>query len=370
MVIGVDAGALAVRDERLKVGVFRVTLNLLKGLDSIDRKNTYRLYTFAPLEKGITSELGKRFEQVVLKIRGWSTVWLPTELRRRPVDVFLGLSQYLPSSASYNIGFIYDLGFLHHPEAYPDSYRRLTKQTETLIRRANHIMAISHAVSDDIQKRYPVALDTITVSRPGIDQRLTPGGVKHNGPTPYFLSVGSLKRGKNIPTAIRAFAGFLRQIHKSYDYYLIGGDYWLDPQIIDVITECKLQERVKMLGVVADDVLASYYRGAVALVAPSLWEGFCLPAAEAMACGCPVIGSTAGALPEIVAESGILIDPLDVAGFAQAMRAIVSSPKMRIALKQKGLTRAKLFRWDAFARHVYQCIPVRSTCIASERKTS
>lgn len=356
MIIGVDAGALSIADARLKVGVYRVTLNCLLQLERLDKKNIYRLYSFLPIEQGIVSRLGKNFTNVVLPNRGWSLVWLPLELKRHPVDVFLGLSQMLPYSSSYNIGFIYDLGFLHHPEAYPDSTRRLTKQTETLIRSADHIFAISHAVSDDIQERYTVASDIITVSYPGIDQRMTPEGDTYKGPRPYFLSVGALKRGKNIPTAIRAFAEFIRKENKPFDYYLIGGDYWMDPQIFDVITQYKLHDRVKILGHVSDDQLASYYRGAVALLAPSLWEGFCLPAAEAMVCGCPIIGSNTGALPEIVGESGICVDPLDRKSIRHAMYILATDETVRMQYRKKGLIQSKRFHWKSFARDVYRCI--------------
>lgn len=356
MIIGVDAGALSITDDRLKVGAHRVTLNCLLHLAQLDTNNTYRLYSFLPIEQGIVNGLGKNFLNIVLPKRGWSLVWLPLELKRHPVDVFLGLSQMLPYSSSYNIGFMYDLGFLHHPEAYPDSYRRLTKQTETLIRRADHIFAISHAVSDDIQERYTVASDVITVSYPGIDKRMTPIGDTHRGPNPYFLSVGALKRAKNIPTAIRAFADFLIKIKRPFDYYLVGGDYWMDPDISKMILQYDLYDRVKLLGYVADDLLASYYRGAVALVAPSLWEGFCLPAAEAMACGCPVIGSDTGAIPEIVGDAGLLVDPGDRTALAKAIDTMANNEKARSSFIKKGLKNAKRFSWKSMGETVYNLI--------------
>ena len=94
MIIGVDAGALSVRDDRLRVGVYRVTVNLLRELGKIDQKNDYRLYTFLPIPPAQMKEFGPRMKNVVVRpVIGWSMIQIPIELRRHPVDVFLGLSQ-------------------------------------------------------------------------------------------------------------------------------------------------------------------------------------------------------------------------------------------------------------------------------------
>src|SRR3990172_323750 len=97
MTIGIDAGALAVRDERLKVGVYQITLHLLEELSRIDTANEYRLYSFLPLENNILSKFGKNMRNVVITpATGWMTWRLPLELLLRPVDVFLGPPQSIP----------------------------------------------------------------------------------------------------------------------------------------------------------------------------------------------------------------------------------------------------------------------------------
>src|SRR3989344_5851009 len=104
MVIVVDAGALAISDERLKVGVWRVTFNLLRELGNLDRNNKYRLYSFRPISRGAMAHFGSNMVNIVLTPAiGWSSVRLPIELRLRPVDVFLGLAQVLPASPSRSI---------------------------------------------------------------------------------------------------------------------------------------------------------------------------------------------------------------------------------------------------------------------------
>lgn len=321
MIIGVDVGALSISDDRLKLGVYRVTLNLLRELSRIDTKNTYRLYSFLP----ITNDFGPRMENRVLRpTQGWFSLRLPAELAIHPVDVFLGLSQAIPVSRARNIGFIYDFGFL--PQ------RKLLHNTTDLVKRSDHIVTISHAVKKDILERF--GKKVITVAYPGVDPIFTPIGPKYKNKNPYFLFVGALKRGKNIPFLIRAFAKFQKDSKKPYDLLFVGSDLWRDPNI---------PRTIRFLGYVPDTQLAELYRGAVAFVSPSLVEGFCLPAVEALACATPVIVSNRGSFPEVVGKNGILVDPLDEDALVRALKH---------PIKKLG----KRFLWSDFAKTVHKLL--------------
>lgn len=343
MIIGVDAGALSVKDQRLKVGVWRVTYNLLKELGRIDHTNEYRLYTFSPIDRGVMRDFGPRMQNIVVRpMFGWSMIQLPIELRRHPVDVFLGLSQMVPYSTSRNIGFIYDLGFLHFPDAYPGSLRRLAYQTRQLVQRSNHIAVISKVTKKDVMKHYQAAANNITVAYPGVDERFKARGAVHHEADPYILFVGALKRGKNVPLALKIFRMFLDTTKKKYKLLLVGGNYWEDPEIKETIRALKLGTYVKITGYVPDRELPSYYRGAEALLVTSLWEGFCLPAAEAMACGCPVVYHNTGSLPEIVGSSGIAFETE-----LQAVGGLMHPKRMHPTIS---------YSWKKFARQVYQLL--------------
>lgn len=348
MKIGVDGGAVAISDERLKVGVYQVCSNLFRRLGELDHDNTYYIYSFFPI-----GGFGQRVENKVLRPqRGWFTIRLPVELLLHPVDIFLGVSQAIPSGAKRSIGFIYDLGFLYHPEAYSGSYEKLKKQTDNLVKRSDKIIAISHAVKADIEKVYGVDVKKITVAYPGVDDRFTQTGIAFKGSNPYFLFVGALKPGKNVPRLIEAFGQFQKTQKKLFDLYLVGGDYWLDPHIDETIKKYKLEHRVKKLGFVPDKKLPDYYRGAVAFVSPSLHEGFCMPVVEAMASGCPVIGSTQGAMPEIIGEAGIIVEPTDADALVRAMQNMAYNAKQRNTYITKGLKQARTYSWDTFAKTV------------------
>jgi len=182
MIIGVDAGALSIRDDRLRVGVYRVTLNLLRELGRIDKTNEYRLYTFLPIAPSQMRELGLRMKNVVIRPAiGWSMIQIPIELRRHPVDVFLGLSQMIPLSRARNIGFIYDLGFLRYPDAYPGSLARMEMQTKQLVKHSDHILTISKSTQADVVRAYRVDKEQITGIKCDQCGRLT-GVEKHTCP--------------------------------------------------------------------------------------------------------------------------------------------------------------------------------------------
>jgi glycosyltransferase involved in cell wall biosynthesis len=357
MIIGVDAGALSIRDDRLKVGVYRVTVNLLRELGKLDKTNEYRLYTFLPIVPSLMKEFGLRMKNIIVRpVIGWSMIQLPIELRHHPVDVFLGLSQMIPFSGARTIGFVYDLGFLRYPEAYPGSLARLEMQTKQLVKRSDHIVAISEATQADIINRYRIDKKRVTVHYPGVDHRFTARGAKHKEKHPYILYVGALKRGKNIPFAIRAFKKFLNQSKKPYDFLLVGGDYWPDRAIPQMIEELGLQDRVKLAGYVPDPALPSYYRGASALLITSLWEGFCLPATEAMRSGCPVVYARTGSLPEIVSDAGLVFTKDHETDAAEALAEITGSASLRKKLERTGIRRSKRFTWPSFAQSVYRII--------------
>lgn len=349
MIIGVDAGTLSVTDDRLKVGVYRVTKHALAALAKIDRVNNYRLYTFTAIEEGIVSGFSGRAEVMQLPQLGWQRVWLPVELKKRPVDAFLGFAQALPSVKTlYDIGFIYDLGFLSHPEAYGTSAKTLKLQTNNLVRRSDHIITISSATKSDLTREYGLPTEKITVAYPGVDSSFSPALEKHVGSLPYFLFVGSLNKAKDIPTLLTSFAGL-----NGYDLYLVGGDYWPDPAIDETIEKLHLGDRIKKLGVLPDEELPKYYRGAVAFVTTALQEGFCLPAAEAMACGTPVVALGRGALAEVVGKGGIIVSTQ-----ADLPKALVkmTDKKTRNALAKKAIVQAKKFRWESFAQEILHCI--------------
>jgi len=357
MIIGVDAGAIAVTDPRLRVGVYHVTEHLLRELSILDTNNLYRLYSFAPISVDIMKSFGPNMNNIVLRpSSGYMKLWLPLELIRHPIDVFLGLSQALPKTSAHTIGFVYDLGFTHDPSKYDRSSTRLQNQTESLILSSSHIITISESSQEDIISTYPSVEHKISYAYPGVDTLYIHKGKKYQKDRPYFLFVGSLKKSKNIPLLLESFHDFIQSGYTDYDLYLVGGDYWMDHEIVSKINQLHLKQFVRIVGYVNETLLPSYYRGATAFVTASQWEGFCLPAAESLACGTPVICVGSGALPEVVADAGLYIETFDHHTFADMMRRFVTNISLQKSLRARALKQSKIYSWKTFTSRVYQKI--------------
>jgi len=130
---------------------------------------------------------------------------------------------------------------------------------------------------------------------------------------------------------------------------IAGKRGWLTEAIERRAAELGVSDRVHFAGYVADDDLPALLSGALAFVFPSLYEGFGMPALEAMACGAPVLASNSSSLPEIAGDAALLIDPLDTAAIAGGLARLAGDAALRAGLRARGLTRAAGYTWDRCA---------------------
>jgi glycosyltransferase involved in cell wall biosynthesis len=161
----------------------------------------------------------------------------------------------------------------------------------------------------------------------------------------YFLYIGRQDTYKNLRRIVSAFRKMSN--HKDYELWLVGPtDKRYTPALKKQVQELGIADQVKFLDYVPYDDLPKIISGAIALVFPSLWEGFGVPVLEAMACGTPVITSNLSSLPEVAGDAAILIDPYRVEEITDAMQAIANDTRLRSHLSQLGLQRAKQFSWE------------------------
>src|SRR6185369_8562318 len=221
------------------------------------------------------------------------------------------------------------------------------------IARAARFVAISRSTARDLRSFYPaVPAASVSVAHCGVDPLFGPADFadveefrrRHGLDAPYFLLVGRRASYKNAASFFRAFARLPDRSRRRV--LCVGSMAELEPQ--DLAACAGSLVRAPQL---SDADLRLAYCGALALVYPSVYEGFGMPVIEALSCGCPVITTSHSSLPEVAGDAAIYINPFDYGSLAAAM-ARIQDPGLRAALLPRGLERAKLFSWPAMARSV------------------
>ncbi|HEX8521726.1 MAG TPA: glycosyltransferase [Tepidisphaeraceae bacterium] len=217
---------------------------------------------------------------------------------------------------------------------------------------AREFVAVSENTKKDLLKHMPsISSGRVTVAHPGVWPVFSPASAQQidnfrtrfNLDRPYFLCVGLRGEYKNTSVLFEAISRLADP--KKYLIVCAGSDKVLHEKYVPLVN----QGILRFIGQVDDATLATAYSGATALVYPSLYEGFGLPIIEAFACGCPVITSNKGSIPEVAGDAVLTIDPSDPEAIAQALETI-QEPELRARLIDKGLERVKRFRWDEMAR--------------------
>ena len=179
---------------------------------------------------------------------------------------------------------------------------------------------------------------------------------KYHLERPYILFVGNTKPHKGLSVLLQSF-NETRSLFPDIELVIVGGTLDGDAGVQKLIQSASLSERVRILGRLSHEELILAYKGAEMFVLPSLYEGFGLPALEAMACGVPVIVSDAGSLPEVVGNAAIICKSGDHGMFGEAMIYLLRDPALRTSMVERGKSRSKLFSWRETARKtlkVYQ----------------
>jgi glycosyltransferase involved in cell wall biosynthesis len=163
-------------------------------------------------------------------------------------------------------------------------------------------------------------------------------------PEAFVFTLGTLEPRKNLVGLLRAHAK-LRKPRPPL--FIAGGSGWHVSPIFDTVRQLELADDVRFLGFVAEDELPLWYNAARLFAFPSLYEGFGLPVLEAMACGAPVITSTAASLPEVGGKAAILVPAHDTERIAQEMARVLDDPRLRMELRAAGRIQASRFSWRA-----------------------
>ncbi len=357
MRIAIDISPLC----KSRTGVAMYTYYLVRALSRIDTENTYMLYTngAVSLDFPLPPNFFIRPTQMPLpQFQLWFHFGLPVFLRRDKIDIFHGTNFLIPPMPGCKtVSTVHDLTSItmrsKHKLFHRISHGLFLKGS---LRRADRLIAVSSFTASEIERLFPgyakktsVILEAASPEFVRIDdrRRLAAVRAKYSLPERFILFVGTLEPRKNIAGLLRAFAS----VHKGIPHKLVvvGGRGWKYSDIFDLVGELGIESSITFTDYVPSGDLPAIYNLAELMVYPSFFEGFGLPPLEAMACGTPVVTSNRSSIPEVVGDAAILVNPENTDEIAAGILRVLEDERVREALIEKGLERARLFTWEGCA---------------------
>jgi len=355
MRIGLDVSPLV--PQRTGIGTY--VAHLVRAIIRVAPDHEYFLYAPHPLPEEDVAAL--RAHPRVRIVRCPRPL-MGLRARFDRVDLFHGLNFKMRGRGRYgSLITIYDLAM----DRFPQPSRKLFGQrwsflrTRRAARRASRVVTISEHAAKDIEELYGVLREEIAIINPAVGPEFYPEGnpavieaVKARYGImrgSFILSGGGSEPRKNITRLIEAF-GRAPRLRGTMNLVVIGGIERGAETIHGAVRREGLESAVVFPGHVPLEDLRVLYAACAVFVFPSLYEGFGMPALEAMACGAPVISSNAASLPEVVGDAALLVDARDRDALASAMTRVMEDRELREDLRRRGAMRAKAFSWEKSAR--------------------
>jgi len=362
-----------------RTGVELYAINLLKHLLKIDQRNEYIFFNSARRDRSkLIAELGReigfinnpRAKVVDLRI---SDLWLEISWRifgwpkidklMGGVDVvFVPNVMMAPVSRGVKkVTTFHDLNF----ELFPKFFTLKSRLWFWLIRprrealNSDRLIAVSDSTKRDLEEIYKIPNNKTKVVYNGVDKgffdlepqaKLDEVRGKHNLPAKFILYLGTLEPRKNLITLIEAFHKLQGGVDPQIKLVLAGGKGWYYDEIFKKVEELNLNDRVIFTGRFAEEDKRALYQLATVFVFPSWYEGFGLPALEAMASGAPVIVANNSSLPEVVGSAGLTFEAHDSGQLAVKIESVMGNAELRERMTREGRGRARNFTWDVSAR--------------------
>jgi len=303
----------------------------------------------------------------------WAHYWLPRVLRQQEVEVFHGPATLIPLSRTdcASVVTIHDLVAFLYPETIPRKYaiymRWLIKR---VVERADLVISVSENTKEDLVRLLGVDPKRIMVvyeaAPPGFHaisdaDRLNWVRHRYGLEDPFVYHVGNIEPRKNLVRLVKAFMLMRQRTKRRVKLVITGQKGWLTNMLFRELDGMQLGEEVVFTGYVPRHELPLLMNAAEAFVFPSLYEGFGLPALEAMSCGTPLVTSNISSLPEIVDQAAVMVDPLEVESIAQGLERVLEDEDLRARLVRDGLARSRRFSWERAARETLEAYRLART---------
>lgn len=339
-------------------GIGTYTENILKNLLEINGEDTYHIYW-----SGEDYEYFKRHNSKIVMAskkhhRFFEQSYFPNNIESEGATLYhipqngMGLS---PNIKCKTIVTIHDLIPYTMPETVGKGYLlNFLKDMPYIIEKADGILTVSEYSKQDILRFFPIDEDKIYVTPLAADTKYKPLDKDYckkkieevfNISKDFILYLGGFSSRKNVKGLIEAFHKVYKTLDKEYVLVILGSIRDEGKNLLNLVEDLGMKDKVIFTGFVEEDLLPVFYNASHCFVYPSLYEGFGLPPLEAMSCGCPVITSNISSIPEVVGESGYLIDPYDFNNIAKALGEVMTNESLREKLSKRSIERAKLFSW-------------------------
>lgn len=296
----------------------------------------------------------------------WEQSAFPLALRQQGADVVHGLVNVLPLATTLpSIVTVHDLSFLRMPDKFPRAKRwYLSQLCHASVRKASHVIAVSHQTAADLQQFWALDERKISVIYNGVGTEFVPASPltieafrRERGlPARFFLYLGTLEPRKNLSLLIRAFAQWrigTTAANREIKLVIAGAKGWFYEQIFTLVKQLQLEQSILFPGFVPAAELPDWYRAAELFIYPSLFEGFGLPVVEAMACGVPVICSDTGSLVEVVGANALTFPAQNEGALVDRLHQVMADAPLRQELRRLGLARAQQFSWQRTAEATF-----------------
>lgn len=364
MHIAINAQLLNTEESYRGAGVSNYSQNLLTALGREPGGHRFTGFVSDPHfhAKNVTLRCSRGFVANPLVRIAWEQTALPLALKQLDADLVHGLVNVLPLATGVpGVVTVHDLSFVRMPEKLPSAKRfYLTRLCGASVAKAERVIAVSRQTADDLMDCFGVDAQKIEVVYNGVAENFSPGDAAETEqfrrsadlPARFLLYLGTLEPRKNLARLIDGYDRWRERDPAARDVALVlaGGKGWYYDEIFQRVRERGLEDAVHFPGFIPGPQLPHWYRAAEAFVYPSLFEGFGLPVAEAMACGTPVICSDAASLLEVAGDAALIFPAEDTDGLVDALHTLFAQPEVGADLAQRGLARSRRFTWKQTAQ--------------------
>ena len=336
-------------------GVGRYTWELVSRLpriEGVERLRFYRSGRWVEDPAAFLADAAERKRKPMLPraLRGW--YW------RRALrgTVFHAPNYFLPREADRGVVTVHDLSVLKFPETHPaERVKQYEKSFRATLDQATHLITVSETTRAEVMAYFAWPQDRITAVANGVASDFAPRSASEVAPAlrslglepgRYVLCVSTIEPRKGIEMLLNGYERLPAALSAAYPLVLVGDRGWRSERLHERIAAAQRAGWLRYLGFVPEPVLPMLYSGAQLFAYPSIYEGFGLPLAEAMASGVPVVASNRSCLPETAGGAARLVDPDDAQALAGAIADCLQDATWRDGAISRGIEVASRYSWE------------------------